>query len=104
MCFVFVCLRLRNSFYVFLPLFYIFSFLDCLDRLGQPNYMPTEQDILRTRVKTTGIVEVHFNFKKLNFRYKIAWEWLGTCLFRDIRIKNRSTPSILHLGTLLDWL
>uniref|UniRef100_A0A7E4VQ98 Guanine nucleotide-binding protein G(O) subunit alpha n=7 Tax=Rhabditida TaxID=6236 RepID=A0A7E4VQ98_PANRE len=43
-------------------------FLDDLDRLGQPNYAPTEQDILRTRVKTTGIVEVHFTFKNLNFK------------------------------------
>uniref|UniRef100_A0A1I8EHF8 Guanine nucleotide-binding protein G(O) subunit alpha n=1 Tax=Wuchereria bancrofti TaxID=6293 RepID=A0A1I8EHF8_WUCBA len=46
----------------------LFSFLDDLDRLGQANYQPTEQDILRTRVKTTGIVEVHFTFKNLNFK------------------------------------
>lgn len=45
-----------------------FSFLDALDRIGDPDYTPTEQDILRTRVKTTGIVEVHFSFKKLNFK------------------------------------
>jgi len=44
------------------------SFLDDLDRLGASDYSPTEQDILRTRVKTTGIVEVHFNFKNLNFK------------------------------------
>lgn len=43
-------------------------FLDDLDRLGRRDYMPTEQDILRTRVKTTGIVEVHFSFKNLNFK------------------------------------
>ncbi|CAN7992281.1 unnamed protein product [Ixodes hexagonus] len=43
-------------------------FLDDLDRLGKKEYMPTEQDILRTRVKTTGIVEVHFSFKNLNFK------------------------------------
>uniref|UniRef100_A0A1I8IIF1 Guanine nucleotide-binding protein G(O) subunit alpha n=1 Tax=Macrostomum lignano TaxID=282301 RepID=A0A1I8IIF1_9PLAT len=43
-------------------------FLDDLDRLGAKDYMPTEQDILRTRVKTTGIVEVHFIFKNLNFK------------------------------------
>lgn len=43
-------------------------FLDDLERLGQPNYEPTEQDILRTRVKTTGIVEVFFTFKCLNFK------------------------------------
>ncbi|XP_077503512.1 G protein alpha o subunit [Amblyomma americanum] len=45
-----------------------FAFLDDLDRLGKKEYMPTEQDILRTRVKTTGIVEVHFSFKNLNFK------------------------------------
>lgn len=45
-----------------------FSFLDDLERLGETNYQPTEQDILRTRVKTTGIVEVHFTFKNLNFK------------------------------------
>ncbi|KAI9580599.1 hypothetical protein GQX74_011269 [Glossina fuscipes] len=43
------------------------NFLDDLDRLGAKDYQPTEQDILRTRVKTTGIVEVHFSFKNLNF-------------------------------------
>lgn len=45
------------------------SFLDDLDRLGAREYQPTEQDILRTRVKTTGIVEVHFSFKNLNFKW-----------------------------------
>ncbi|KAI8419970.1 hypothetical protein MSG28_008575 [Choristoneura fumiferana] len=44
------------------------NFLDDLDRLGARDYQPTEQDILRTRVKTTGIVEVHFSFKNLNFK------------------------------------
>lgn len=47
---------------------FFFSFLDGLDRLGAKDYQPTEQDILRTRVKTTGIVEVHFSFKNLNFK------------------------------------
>ena len=48
--------------------FFPHSFLDDLDRLGAKDYQPTEQDILRTRVKTTGIVEVHFSFKNLNFK------------------------------------
>ncbi|XP_063951330.1 guanine nucleotide-binding protein G(o) subunit alpha-like [Lytechinus pictus] len=43
-------------------------FLDNLDRIGSPDYLPNEQDILRTRVKTTGIVETHFTFKNLHFR------------------------------------
>ena len=42
--------------------------LDALDRIGAPDYIPDEQDVLRTRVKTTGIVETHFTFKQLNFK------------------------------------
>jgi len=48
------------------------SFLDSLSRIGTADYVPTEQDILRTRVKTTGIVEIQFDFKKLHFRYRTA--------------------------------
>jgi len=58
-------LQFRNAFYKCVVLY---SFLDDLDRLGAEEYQPTEQDILRTRVKTTGIVEVHFSFKNLNFK------------------------------------
>lgn len=43
-------------------------YLNALDRLSVPNYVPTEQDVLRTRVKTTGIVETHFTFKDLHFK------------------------------------
>lgn len=46
----------------------VLSYLDSLDRIGATDYQPTEQDILRTRVKTTGIVETHFTFKNLHFR------------------------------------
>ena len=40
-------------------------FLDKLDEIGLPAYLPSTQDILRTRVKTTGIVEINFTFKGL---------------------------------------
>lgn len=43
-------------------------FLDNLDRIGRSDYQPTISDFLRTRVKTTGVVEVPFSFKELNFR------------------------------------
>lgn len=43
-------------------------YLNSLDRISHPNYIPTQQDVLRTRVKTTGIVETHFSFKGLNFK------------------------------------
>lgn len=35
-------------------------FLDKIDTLVQPNFVPSEQDILRARVRTTGIVEQKF--------------------------------------------
>lgn len=35
-------------------------YFDSIDRLGAPNYVPTDQDVLRTRVKTTGIIEETF--------------------------------------------
>uniref|UniRef100_A0A4W4EJZ8 Guanine nucleotide binding protein (G protein), alpha transducing activity polypeptide 1 n=1 Tax=Electrophorus electricus TaxID=8005 RepID=A0A4W4EJZ8_ELEEL len=43
-------------------------YLNDLERLIQPGYVPTEQDVLRSRVKTTGIIETQFSFKDLNFR------------------------------------
>uniref|UniRef100_A0A4W5PIZ7 Guanine nucleotide binding protein (G protein), alpha transducing activity polypeptide 1 n=1 Tax=Hucho hucho TaxID=62062 RepID=A0A4W5PIZ7_9TELE len=35
-------------------------YLNDLERLVQPGYIPTEQDMLRSRVKTTGIIETQF--------------------------------------------
>lgn len=43
-------------------------YLNSLDRISKPNYIATQQDVLRTRVKTTGIVETHFSFKNLHFK------------------------------------
>lgn len=43
-------------------------YLNSLDRISQTNYVPTQQDVLRTRVKTTGIVETHFKCKGLYFK------------------------------------
>ena len=44
------------------------SYLSDLERLVTPGYVPTEQVVLRSRVKTTGIIETQFSFKDLNFR------------------------------------
>ncbi|XP_047666497.1 guanine nucleotide-binding protein G(i) subunit alpha-2a [Tachysurus fulvidraco] len=43
-------------------------YLNDLERIAQPDYIPTQSDVLRTRVKTTGIVETHFTFKELHFK------------------------------------
>jgi hypothetical protein len=46
----------------------VFSFLESIDRVASDNYRPTEQDILLSRIKTTGIVEVKFKMKNVDFR------------------------------------
>uniref|UniRef100_A0ACB8F4R0 Guanine nucleotide-binding protein G(T) subunit alpha-2 n=1 Tax=Sphaerodactylus townsendi TaxID=933632 RepID=A0ACB8F4R0_9SAUR len=43
-------------------------YLNDLDRITAANYLPNEQDVLRSRVKTTGIIETRFSVKDLNFR------------------------------------
>ncbi|OQV12780.1 Guanine nucleotide-binding protein G(i) subunit alpha [Hypsibius exemplaris] len=43
-------------------------YLNSLDRLANPNYIPSLQDVLRTRVKTTGIIETHFSYKGIQFK------------------------------------
>jgi len=45
------------------------SYLNDVDRLVQPDYLPTEQDILRVRVPTTGIIEYPFDLEQIIFRY-----------------------------------
>ena len=42
-------------------------FFDSLDRLCDPSYVPTEEDVLRTRVKTTGILNCKFEYKTVSF-------------------------------------
>jgi guanine nucleotide-binding protein subunit alpha len=43
-------------------------YLDSVERFSDPNYIPTEQDVLRARVKTTGIQETTFQVQNLNYR------------------------------------
>jgi len=39
-----------------------------IDRIADKDYVPTVQDILRSRVKTTGIIETEFIVDKVKFR------------------------------------
>ncbi|CAO4360360.1 hypothetical protein GCK72_001147 [Caenorhabditis remanei] len=43
-------------------------YLSDLRRLAVPDYLPTEQDILRVRVPTTGIIEYPFDLEQIIFR------------------------------------
>ncbi|KAL3110077.1 hypothetical protein niasHT_015680 [Heterodera trifolii] len=43
-------------------------FLDSLDRISNPSYRPSEQDILLTRIRTTGVTEQSFIIREMKFR------------------------------------
>lgn len=44
------------------------SYLNALDRIADPGYLPTQQDVLRVRVPTTGIIEYPFDLQSVVFR------------------------------------
>ena len=44
------------------------SWMDEYDRIVEEDYLPTEQDILRSRVPTTGIIENVFELDGIIFR------------------------------------
>lgn len=44
------------------------SYFDSVARIGAPGFVPTDQDILRSRVKTTGISETTFKIGELTYR------------------------------------
>jgi guanine nucleotide-binding protein subunit alpha, other len=44
------------------------SFFQDIDRLFAKTYIPTDQDVLRSRLKTTGITETIFELGVLTYR------------------------------------
>lgn len=51
-----------------------------IDRVAAPNYLPTEQDILRVRVPTTGIIEYPFDLEEIRFRYVPGFSYPNQCV------------------------
>ncbi|KAK9766078.1 guanine nucleotide-binding protein subunit alpha [Basidiobolus ranarum] len=43
-------------------------YFDAIERISAPSYLPTDQDVLRTRVKTTGITETTFEVSGMIYR------------------------------------
>jgi len=43
-------------------------YFDAIDRLADEGFIPTEQDVLRSRAKTTGIIEIEFTIQKTKFK------------------------------------
>lgn len=44
------------------------SFFSEVRRIGSPDYIPNEADVLRARTKTTGISETRFNMGQLSIQ------------------------------------
>jgi guanine nucleotide-binding protein subunit alpha len=44
------------------------SFFDEANRIADPEYIPTEADVLRARTKTTGIYETRFAMGSLSIQ------------------------------------
>lgn len=44
------------------------SFFEDVDRLFDRDYVPTDQDVLRSRLRTTGITETIFDLGSLTYR------------------------------------
>lgn len=44
------------------------SFFEEANRIGAPQYIPTEADVLRARTKTTGIYETRFTMGALSIQ------------------------------------
>ena len=58
-----------------------FSYLTAIDRIAEKDYLPTQQDILRVRVPTTGIIEYPFDLEEIRFRYGPGPESTNRSLF-----------------------
>jgi len=43
-------------------------YFDSVDRIADENYLPTQQDILRSRARTTGITEISYDVQDVRFR------------------------------------
>jgi len=43
-------------------------YFDDIERIMQPNYIPNEKDVLRSRAKTTGVIETEFEILGSKFR------------------------------------
>lgn len=86
-------------------------FFDSINRLSSVEYMPSDQDILRARVKTTGITETHFEIGDMNYRlFDVGGQrserrkWLGifenvTALIFLIAISECKQKALLVLTT-----
>jgi len=57
------------------------SFLDAIDRICEKNYLPTNDDILRVRISTTGIVQENFQLSRYSIQYELFLKFSNETFF-----------------------
>lgn len=80
-----------------------------MDRIATPGYLPTQQDVLRVRVPTTGIIEYPFDLENIIFRY---WRCLHVTAEGDAFSKDELWVALVCpdglggcvMGGLMFWL
>jgi hypothetical protein len=72
-----------------------FSFFDEIDRFATEDYVPTETDVLRARVRSTGIEEADFEFENLLFRYVVHSITTTTTIMHSILLPGISRVSVI---------
>lgn len=68
-----------------------------IDRVAATDYLPTEQDILRVRVPTTGIIEYPFDLEEIRFRLEDKLVICNLIVYTNINWKQ--TINIILLMT-----
>jgi hypothetical protein len=48
--------------------FLLLSFFENVERFLDPSYLPSQTDVLRCRVRSTGIDEADFTFEDISFK------------------------------------
>ncbi|XP_005176463.1 guanine nucleotide-binding protein subunit alpha-11 [Musca domestica] len=59
------CFRNRNKYQLIDSARY---FIENVDRIAEPSYLPTDSDILNVRIKTTGLIDYFFRVEKVQFQ------------------------------------
>ena len=72
-------------------------YFDAIDRIAQPSYVPSEQDVLRARVRTTGIIETSFRFKGMIYRCTRPSDSLCLCLCLSLIPSLHDCPCVFCL-------
>ncbi|KAL8291250.1 hypothetical protein RQP46_002228 [Phenoliferia psychrophenolica] len=74
-------------------------FFDSIDRIGSRDYLPTDLDILRARVKSTGIAEASFDVGGMRYR---CFDVGGQRKFNQMLYEDESVSRLTEATTLWD--